>query len=37
MWMISRKVKKEQTNTVTIKLGGLFKTNRKEDFYNLIK
>lgn len=36
MCMISRGVKKELSNTVTIKLNGLFKNERKEDFYKLI-
>lgn len=36
MCMIARGVKKELSNTVTIKLNGLFKTTKKVDFYNLI-
>lgn len=36
MCMIARGVKKELSNTVTVKLDGLFKTNRKDDFYQII-
>lgn len=36
MCMIARGVKKELTSTVTVKLNGLFKTERKNDFYYLI-
>ena len=37
MCMISRGVKKELSKTITVKLNGLFKTEKKNDFYNLIK
>lgn len=37
MCMISRGVRKELSNTVTIKLSGVFKDKRKDDFYYLIK
>lgn len=36
MCMISRGIKKELSNTITIKLGGVFNNERKNDFYNLI-
>lgn len=37
MCMISRGVKKELTSTVTTKLHGVFKNERKSDFYSMIK
>lgn len=37
MCMVARGVKKEMSNTITVKLNGLFKESRKEDFYSLIK
>ncbi len=36
MCMIARGVKKELTSTVTVKLDGEFKSNKKNDFYFLI-
>ena len=36
MCMIARGIKKELSNTVTIKLNGVFKKERKDDFYNLL-
>lgn len=36
MCMISRGVKKELSSTITIKLNGVFKNEKKVDFYNLI-
>lgn len=36
MCMIARGVKKELSKTITVKLNGLFKTEKKADFYNLI-
>lgn len=36
MCMISRGVKKEMTSTITTKLSGLFKNERKNDFYFLL-
>ena len=37
MCMVARGVKKELTNTVTVKLNGAFNKDRKSDFYNLIR
>ena len=36
MCMIARGVKKELSKTVSVKLNGLFKTTRKDDFYQII-
>ena len=36
MCMIARGVKKELSKTITVKLNGIFKTDKKADFYNLI-
>lgn len=36
MCMIARGVKKELTSTVTVKLSGSFKNERKSDFYSLL-
>lgn len=36
MCMIARGVKKELSKTITVKLNGQFKTEKKEDFYNLV-
>lgn len=36
MCMIARGVKKELTSTITTKLSGVFKSERKDDFYRMI-
>ena len=37
MCMVARGIKKELSNTVTVKLGGIFINDRKNDFYNLLR
>ena len=37
MCMVARGVRKELSSTVTVKLSGKFKNDRKDDFYSLIR